>query len=202
VTDHELDPRLRELLPGYHQPPPAPRAELWARLNAARGDSRIISLPARRRTPVLAVAGLAAALLLAFGLGRLSVHKPQTISPKTGATPAERLATEDYLGRVEIFLTDFRTQARMGRPDSIAPERARQLLSVTRLLLDSPGGRDPRVRPLLEDLELVLAEITQLPADQHNTLDLITDGLDRRGTLSRVRSAVSAGSLPVLQGEL
>ena len=40
------------------------------------------------------------------------------------------------------------------------PPRA-QLLATNRLLLDSPVA-DARLRPLLLDLELVLAEITQL----------------------------------------
>ena len=45
--------------------------------------------------------------------------------------------------------------------DSLPVAAARQLLATNRLLLDSPVA-DARLRPLLLDLELVLAEITQL----------------------------------------
>ena len=42
---------------------------------------------------------------------------------------------------------------------------ARSLLGTNRLLLDSPVATDPRMRQLLEDLELVLAQIAQLSAE-------------------------------------
>jgi len=51
---------------------------------------------------------------------------------------------------------------------------ARQLLSNTRLLLDSPVANDPQRRPLLEDLELVLVQIVQLsPGSTSQDRDLI-----------------------------
>jgi hypothetical protein len=40
--------------------------------------------------------------------------------------------------------------------------RARDLLSTTRLLLDS-GVESPALRELLQDLELVLAQVVRLP---------------------------------------
>jgi hypothetical protein len=40
---------------------------------------------------------------------------------------------------------------------------ARDLLTTTRLLLDSPAGADPARRELLETLELVLVQIARLP---------------------------------------
>jgi hypothetical protein len=116
-------------------------------------------------------------------------------------TLAQRITTGDHLGRVEVFLTGFRAEARSGKADTVAPEEARRLLAATRILLDSPGGRDTRIQPLLEDLELVLAEIAQLPAEAGEDLNLITTGLDRRGTIARLRSAVPTGAAPVLQGE-
>jgi hypothetical protein len=129
-------------------------------------------------------------------------HRP--VASRTApdkSTLAEQLATGEHLGRVEVFLTTFRAAARNGQAGTISAADARRLLSTTRLFLDSPGGQDPRLRPLLEDLELVLAEITQLPGSTPDDLNLITEGLDRRGTLSRLRSAVPAGSPPVSQGE-
>jgi len=214
VPDDELDPRLGQLVKSYHRPPDPPREELWARIVAARAAappedrSQRPERSARplRRPPlrVLVPLGLAAMLALAFGLGRLSVEPgrtPLAVATPPGTSLAQQLATAEYLGRVEVFLTDFRAGARAGRQDSVAPVDARRLLAATRLMLDSPGGRDSRVRPLLEDLELVLAEIAQLPAESDAGIDLITEGLDRRGTLARLRSAVPAGLGPVTQGE-
>lgn len=213
MNDEDLDPRLGELVKGYHPVPEPPREELWARIVAARAAQRhtghSMSPPRgirRFSRPAVRFAlpiGIAALLALAFGLGRLSVEPGETPAATTpaGTTLAQQVATAEYLGRVEVFLTDFRAGARAGRQDTVAPADARRLLAATRLMLDSPGGRDNRVRPLLEDLELVLAEIAQLPADSTPGIDLITEGLDRRGTIARLRSAVPAGIVPAIQGE-
>lgn len=214
MNDEDLDPRLGELVKGYHRPPEPPREELWARIVAARAAQPLAGHPTgqpgairRLARPTVRFAipfGIAALLALAFGLGRLSVQPteaPLAASAPSGTSLAQQVATAEYLGRVEVFLTDFRAGARAGRQDSVAPADARRLLAATRLMLDSPGGRDSRVRPLLEDLELVLAEIAQLPAEPNSGIDLITEGLDRRGTIARLRSAVPAGIDPATQGE-
>ncbi len=211
TTDDELDPALRELLRGYRTPPEPPRAELWARIAEARGQTppaasvTPIGRPPRQLLPFLIPVAIAALLVLAFGLGRMSVQTAVPIAAArpgtTSATLAQRLVTNDYLGQVEVFLTGFRAEARSGHSDSVAPAEARRLLTATRLLLDSPGGQDPRLRPLLEDLELILAQITQLPAESGSTLDLITTGLDRSGTIARLRSSVPSGTTPGMQGE-
>jgi hypothetical protein len=70
---------------------------------------------------------------------------------------------------------------------------ARDLLSNTRLLLDSPAAVDPERRRLLEDLELVLVQIVQLaPA---NTADraMIDRALEHDHVMTRLRTAVPAG---------
>lgn len=213
MTDDELDPNIAELARAYRRPPEPPREELWARIAEARKTPVTpLRSPWRRALPFLIPAAAAAAVLLAFALGRMSVQPAPIIAGRSGVngdgrpgTPAPTLAqqitTGDHLGRVEVFLTGFRAEARSGKADTVAPEEARRLLAATRILLDSPGGRDARIQPLLEDLELVLAEIAQLPAEAGEDLNLITTGLDRRGTIARLRSAVPTGAAPVLQGE-
>jgi hypothetical protein len=76
---------------------------------------------------------------------------------------------------------------------------ARELLTMTRLLLDSPLAQDPQLLDLLEDLELVLAQVVRLePAPREaDDLDLITDGLNQRGVLPRLRAAIPAGPAAV-----
>ena len=73
-----------------------------------------------------------------------------------------------------------------------------------RLLLDSPASEDPRVRRLLEDLELVLAQIAQLPAASRDAdADYITEGMEAGSVLPRLRSATSEGVAATLrQGAL
>src|SRR2546426_3260519 len=58
-------------------------------------------------------------------------------------------------------------------------------LTTTRLMLDSPAARDPRLKSLLEDLELVLAQIAQLSSrGEREDVQLINQGLDQRSVRS------------------
>ena len=157
--------------------------------------------------------GLAAALLLAFGLGRWSSH-PDTLwiadAPGGITTPARgsvafRVAAVEHLGQAESFLTLFRASVRSGAAqDRLASPTARQLLATNRLLLDSPASKDPKLRLLLQDLELVLAGIAQLsPGRSSEDLDLINNDLERSAVLLRLRAAVPAGgAAPVRPGVL
>ena len=71
---------------------------------------------------------------------------------------------------------------------------ARGLLSNTRLLLDSPAGDDPRRAKLLQDLELVLAQIVQLsPNAAAQERDLIQGSISNGHVMTRLRSAIPAG---------
>lgn len=110
-----------------------------------------------------------------------------------------------HLSRSEVFLTLFRDALRGKEPAAeLSPATARQLLVRNRLLLDSPAAQDPRMRRLLEDLELVLAQIAQLPAEERaEDTELITDGLEAGDVLTRLRSATSTGVAATLrQGAL
>lgn len=71
---------------------------------------------------------------------------------------------------------------------------AEGLLAETRFLLDSPLTADPELRGLLEDLEMVLVEVTLLPPEGEERsrveLDLIADGMASRAILARIRTLV------------
>jgi hypothetical protein len=91
---------------------------------------------------------------------------------------------------------------RTGRQEQLASATARELLTTNRLLLDSPAAEDRKTRLLLEDLELVLAEIAQLtPEANPGDRELIREGMERGGMLSRLRTAVPAGTTPT-RGDL
>ncbi len=111
------------------------------------------------------------------------------------STTAYRLTAIEHLSQSEAFLTLFRASARRGGDERLASATARQLLASNRLLLDSPAARDRRMRLLLEDLELVLAEIAQLsPTPHEKDLELIREGIERGSVLPRIRTAVPAGT--------
>jgi hypothetical protein len=221
--DDRLDDRLRELAGEYNKPPETPREAMWERIVAERSkkgepaapvedrddkSSKTRVLPFRRfrfGRPFQIAAGIAAVLALGIGLGRLTVNPsaptptPVTVvaaRPNVNAT-AYRVVTTDHLSQSEEFLTLFRASVRGQRDDRLASATARQLLANNRLLLDSPAANDASTRLLLQDLELVLAEIAQLSSSpKSHDRDLITEGLEQGGVLSRLRTAVPAGASP------
>src|SRR4029079_11650448 len=88
-----------------------------------------------------------------------------TTNTPSAPTPssAYQLTTVRHLSEAEALLTSFRQRSNSDQQmDAQLGVWARQLLSNTRLLLDSPVANDPQRRPLLEDLELVLVQIVQL----------------------------------------
>jgi hypothetical protein len=211
MTDDELDQRIRAAARKYNEPPEAPREEMWARIAEARraGASRPAERRERRVIPLRrwrwAVLAAAAAVILAVGvgIGRVSVVPQETSweGPSTKTT-AYHLAAQEHLGQSEAFLTLFRASVRQQGDYRLAAASARQLLATNRLLLDSPAAVDRRTRLLLEDLELVLAEIAQLsPSSRAEDLNLIREGIERGDVMPRLRTAVPAGSAPT-QGVL
>jgi hypothetical protein len=72
---------------------------------------------------------------------------------------------------------------------------ARDILSNTRLLLDSPAAADPERRRLLQDLELVLVQMVQRSpsAGAGEERSHIDRSLERTHVLPRLRSALPAG---------
>jgi hypothetical protein len=204
MLDDRFDDLLRESARDYNDPPETPREEMWAKIKAEKaekGPSWI--LPFRPFRPLRLAVGIAALLALGIGLGRLTVRRPAPLpAPVVVATETPRakgtayqIATTEHLSQSEAFLTLFRASLTGGGNERLASATARQLLATNRLLLDSPAATDGKTRLLLQDLELVLAEIAQLsPQPRARDLDLITEGLEQGGVLSRLRTAVPSGA--------
>jgi hypothetical protein len=215
--DDRFDDLLRDSAGEYNEPPDTPRDAMWERIVAQRAakteaaeraedrpEDRILPLrPLRHLRPLRWAAGIAAILALGIGLGRLTVHRPAPapapVAVAAGtpgvSTAAYGLVTTEHLSQSEAFLTLFRASLHGRGDERLASATARQLLATNRLLLDSPAASDARTRLLLQDLELVLAEIAQLsPQPRSRDLDLITEGLEQGGVLSRLRTAVPAGA--------
>lgn len=210
MSDDRFEERLREAAPQYHRPPETPREEMWAAIVAARRQrrarSRLMQSPAARWG-----VGMAAVLLLGIAIGRRLSPPSRQALPATAVEPSRngdvpyRLAAQQYLSHTEAVLAGFRAEAKGGHVDPQFVQQARGLLASTRLLLDSPVGRDPQLRPLFEDLELVLAQIALLPGGRDKEdVDLITQGMDQQSVLTRLRTAAPSGPQAAQrpQGEL
>lgn len=234
MTDdtQDQDELLRTLAAEYHRPPPTPREAIWARIQTARaadsgvagaGDTepvppaRVLPFRARRwgGGPAIRgltwVTGVAALLGLGIGIGRVT-GEPGGADPVAGVhatlerTAAERaeavlaVAVTQFLSRSEAVLTSVRT----GEDGAAFLPAARDLLTTTRLLIDSPAADDLVFRDLLEDLELVLAQVVLLPgegpAGQERTF--ITAGMEHRNLMPRLRTAIPAGPTTGMYGEL
>lgn len=207
TDDDRFDRVLEQAAQNYHRPPATPREEMWQRIVARRAERRRRALVWR---PVLRWGmGIAAVLALGIGIGRWTAtpQSPSPVATNRGAdqgTLAYRVAAAQYLTRTEALLTGFRSEARAGQPDVQFARQARDLLGTTRLILDCPAGKDPRLKGLLEDLEAVLAQIAQLPSGgDKEDVQLINQGLEQRSVLLRLRTANPAGPGPVrTQGAL
>lgn len=109
-------------------------------------------------------------------------------------TTTYQVATQRHLAAAEALLTSFSVGSRDERMDAQFAVWARGLLSNTRLLLDSPAGDDPRRAQLLQDLELVLAQIVQLsPNAAAQDRELIQGSIQNEHVMTRLRSAIPAG---------
>ncbi len=214
--EDRLDNLIRDAARDYNAPPATPRAEMWEAIRASREAARTEDRPPAvrpGRSPLRLVFAIAALLALGISIGRLTVparsgSAAAPAQPTVAAAPeasaaaaaaeqrergeaAARFATDDHLTQVETFLTEFGT--RPAATDFSA--QAQDLLTDTRLLLDSKRVVDPRTRKLLEDLELVLAQIATLdPREKNRNRELIADGLAQSHLRTRLRNAIPAGS--------
>ena len=127
---------------------------------------------------------------------KVAVTPPSPNSSNPTGNSAYQLTAVRHLSEAEALLTSFRTRSTADQQmDAQLGSWARQLLSNTRLLLDSPVANDPQRRPLLEDLELVLVQIVQLsPGSTPQDREMIEKTLQQDHVMTRLRTAIPAGS--------
>ena len=112
-------------------------------------------------------------------------------SPNEVVSTAYTVAASQHLTDAEAMLTAFKGDLNQGRMDAQISAWGKDLLSNTRLLLDSPAAQDPARRKLLQDLELVLVQIVQLsPTSSSRDRDLIKGALTDDQVISRLRTAI------------
>lgn len=214
--DPAFDAWITRVAPTLNAPNATPRLEMWQAIQSKRKDSGGAGggtaspgvTPLRRR-PWGLMSAIAAALLLGVAIDRFALRRtdraaepaiagPSSVGDSSDPTRLYRMAAAQTLTQAEALLTAYRAS---GAPDRSPLDAAqlgmwgREVLSSTRLLIDSPAGDDPQLRALLDDLELVLVQVIQLsgapldPADR----ELIDRALADRDLLPRIRTAVPAG---------
>jgi hypothetical protein len=202
MTDDRFEDFVRRAAQDYHRPPDVPREAMWGRIVAERAGRR---QERQERLPLRWVRwSLAAAAVLALGIGigrsieRRAAGGPPIASSANVPAPARQqipaayqIAALDHLRHVETFLTVFLSEAKQGDVQGM-PELARSLLLNTRLLMDSPAGRDVHMALLLDDIELALAQIASYGGGNGSEFGLIERGIERRGLLLKLHAAIPA----------
>jgi hypothetical protein len=206
-----LDPELLQALrEEYNAPPETPREEMWGVVQAGlsrRDDAEVVDMASRRalrwngRVVAGWLAAAAALVVLGVGIGRMTAPTADGSGPAEVASAASddvplRTAAVEHLEGTEAFLTLVRSDARSGELDPQVRTMARGLLTQTRLFLDVSEGTDPKLRSLMEDLELVLAQIVTVTDDgarERAELNLALEGLEDREVLTRIRTLSGNG---------
>ena len=206
MEEKRIDQVLSALPRDFNDPPPPPLEEMWAVIEAEHFKSRASSFTARSLllAPWLAAA---ATLVLGIGIGRnlptrenpaaqqsasteaasRSPAQPQSVSP---AADVYREQANQYLGQTAALLISLPAAGADDQSDARFAGKAADLLVTTRLLMDSPAAQDPKLRGLLEDLELVLVQIARLRVERNKSdLDLIHQTVEQADVISRLNSA-------------
>lgn len=211
MTDERFPKALKDMAERYNEPPSTPREEMWNQIQLLRQERREGQRWNLARLSGWGV-GIAAALAIGVGIGRYTgpeagiepdaVAATDPVDAANETTDIYRFAATQHLAQVEVFLTMFRVDAASGRSIDEASVSATDLLSTTRLYLDSPASENAQLRTLLEDIELVLAQIAQITRPDRGELTLIDESIEQNGVLLRLQSAVGAGGLAGAQGAL
>lgn len=205
MDEQELEQQLRQLGTDWRVPHNPPLDAMWRDIEA-----RSFPVPAAHR-PVpwgRRLLPLAATLVLGFGLGQLSPGliggdpvipadgRSAALADAGAVVPASDVlfvgVATDYLERVTALLVSLAEANRRGVPLDYSSSQARDLLATTRLLMDSPQSQSAALRELLDDLELVLAQIVRLPGRAAPPdVYLIDQAIDQREVLPRLRGLLA-----------
>ncbi|HEV8445965.1 MAG TPA: hypothetical protein VGQ44_04075 [Gemmatimonadaceae bacterium] len=216
MKEDRFEALMRDAARTYRKPPQPDLDGMWSEIERETWGVVATTKPARieaRWLGTRASGWLAAAtLVIGIGLGRASTMMKHDAAPAkqsevamASVSPVRQsdtafdapynVETSQYLGQTAALLIALPSETRSGHPDDKFVGRAAELLTRTRLLLDSPAANDTQMRALLEDLELVLAQVVRLQNGQNGQdrteLDLINRALEQRDVIPRLRTAVA-----------
>jgi hypothetical protein len=206
--DEKFEEFVRREARVYNAPPDTvPREEMWEAIGEARRESRAEGREPRtkrHRSLTFAWIGMAATLVIGLAIGKYVLGSREAAPGRPGLAAAAvdstgssyAVAASEHLERAEALLTAFGSSKPDAASDAQLATWARDVLSNTRLLLDSPAAREPARRRLLVDLELVLVQIVQhsSPAGAAEERAHVTRTLERTQVLSRLRSMQPSGA--------
>jgi hypothetical protein len=199
MDESRFDQLMRDAARTFRRPPEPPLEAMWAEIEREHFGS---ATGRRWRRWIRPALGLAASLAIGVGIGRVTapvaavqpapVTAVSTESDRVELSATFQAVTSRYLGQTAALLAALPlTSDRVA--DATLASRAADLLSTTRLLLDSPPADDPELRVLFEDLELVLAQVVWLPQSRSpDEIQLITDAIEQREVLMRLHDAVTS----------
>ncbi len=220
---NEDDARLRvaeaDAAAAYHAPPDVvPRDAMWQAIQARRARGSTLSpapLPAAAEAPSVSVAhttrgalrrlprwvtatgaAVAAAVAVAIVMPRVVTTPVTTVAAMADSTAgavAWRVASTEHFGLAESMLATL-SYPSQAQSDAQLSAWSRDLLESTRLLMDSPAGRDPKRRVLLMELELVLVQLVESgPTMRAEDRSVMDDLMSRSALLlTRIRTTVPA----------
>jgi hypothetical protein len=184
--DGIVEPELRDVDPMAGQAPSSGPAEAAAAQPEAETPASGRTRDEIRRNPIVTGQGM---------VRRVANDTQPVVPTNTGEVQAVsyQFATQQHLKDAETLLTSFTLESRDERMNTQFAGWAKGLLSNTRLLLDSPAGDDPRRAKLLQDLELVLAQIVQLsPEAPAADRELVQGSIQNGLVMTRLRAAIPA----------
>ena len=142
-----------------------------------------------------------------FSKGEATRNSPSTAARDGSAAATARLAAQiddaggdsemgRYLAQTSVLLASLPSEHTSATSDTAIATRASDLLTRTHLLLDSRAGSDPTLHRLLEDLELVLAQVARLRVEGNGTdLQMIHQAITAHDVLPRVHDASLEASI-------
>ena len=208
MDENRFDEVIRGLPQSLNTPPEPPLDEMWGVIEDAHFNAPASITRPRGMISRMPWLTAAAALVIGVGIGHYlplgkKAANPGLTSASTssqGLPPgadtsavadAYRDQTSHYLGQAAALLISLPAKDASGKADATFAGEAADLLVTTRLLMDSPAAQDPKLRSLLEDLELVLVQIARLRGERNKgDLDLIRQAVEQGDVLSRLNSAV------------
>lgn len=205
IEEERFEELMRDAERTYRNPRSPDFDAMWQ--NIEREHFGAPERPARFRFVANRWVGIAATLMLGIGIGRASIsmgkgaaaENPPVVTASVATQAADEdpmarpyeLETSKYLGQTAALLVALSSEVKPGNTNAQFTSRAAELLSRTRLLMDSPAANDPAMRNLLEDLELVLVQVVRLQGGSRTDLDLINRALEQREVIPRLRTAAA-----------
>lgn len=217
MNEDRFENLLKQASKRYNPPSETPREKIWARMQSERAQTdkalcgsstlrgRLLGLFGRRPVPALWPIGVAALLVAGILIGRTlpisdeAEHTvtaavepaPETITGQVSSDDTEGPflhAVAPYLDSVETLLTMIDKAGPGSDSGESISAWAEELLGETRLLKASVLRDDEELKPLFDDLELVLVRIVRLSEPESGEENRWTDeSIHRRSILLKLR---------------